>query len=60
MVEPRRRVVVAAKLVAASLAGIVFGVLCVGVCFGAGLAILVAWTVALVAAATVRNARSDI
>jgi ABC-2 type transport system permease protein len=42
MVEPRRRVVVAAKLAAASLAGIVFGVLCVGVCFGAGLAILAA------------------
>ena len=42
MVEPRRRVVVAAKLVAASLAGIVFGVLCVGVCFGAGFAILAA------------------
>ena len=42
MIEPRRRVVVAAKLAAASIAGIVFGVVCVGVCFGAGLAVLAA------------------
>ena len=40
MIEPRRRVVVAAKLAAASIAGIVFGVVCV--CFGAGLAVLAA------------------
>jgi len=42
MIEPRRRVIVAAKLAAASLAGIVFGVICVAVCFGAGLAIIAA------------------
>ena len=38
--NPRRRVVVAAKLAAAALAGILFAVTCVGVSFGAGLAIL--------------------
>ncbi len=40
--EPRRRVVLAAKLAAAALAGLVFAVVCVGVSFGAGLAILAA------------------
>lgn len=40
--EPRRRVVLAAKLVAAALAGVVFAVVCVGVSVGAGLAILAA------------------
>lgn len=38
--EPRRRVVLAAKLVTAALAGIVVAVVCVVLCFGAGLAIL--------------------
>ena len=38
--EPRRRVVLAAKLAAAALTGVVFGVVCVAVSFGAGLAIL--------------------
>jgi ABC-2 type transport system permease protein len=40
--EPRRRVVLAAKLAAAALAGILFAVICVAVSFGAGLAILAA------------------
>jgi ABC-2 type transport system permease protein len=40
--EPRRRVVLAAKLAAAALAGIVFAVACSAVAFGAGLAILAA------------------
>lgn len=40
--EPRRRVVLAAKLAAAALAGILFAVICVGVSFGGGLAILAA------------------
>jgi len=39
IVEPRRRVVVAAKLVAAALAGSAFAVMCVGVTFGAAIAI---------------------
>jgi ABC-2 type transport system permease protein len=39
--EPRRRVVLAAKLVAAALAGIVYGALCVGLSVGVGLAVLV-------------------
>lgn len=40
--EPRRRVVLAAKLTAAALAGVVFAVVCLFVSFGAGLAILAA------------------
>lgn len=40
--EPRRRVVLAAKLAAAALAGILFAVVCLLVSFGAGLAILAA------------------
>ncbi|HSD76854.1 MAG TPA: ABC transporter permease [Solirubrobacteraceae bacterium] len=40
--EPRRRVLLAAKLVAAALAGILFALVCVAVSFGAGLAILAA------------------
>jgi ABC-2 type transport system permease protein len=40
--EPRRRIVLAAKLAAAALAGIVFAVVCVAVAFGAGLAIFAA------------------
>jgi hypothetical protein len=40
--EPRRRVVLAAKLAAAAMAGILFAVVCLGVSFGAGLAILAA------------------
>jgi ABC-2 type transport system permease protein len=40
--EPRRRVVFAAKLAAAAPAGILFAVICVGLSFGAGLAILAA------------------
>ncbi|MGZ8650483.1 MAG: ABC transporter permease [Solirubrobacteraceae bacterium] len=42
IVEPRRRLVVAAKLAAAGLAGIAFAVVCVGVTFGAGIALLAA------------------
>ena len=38
--EPRRRVVLAAKLAAAALAGILFGVICVGLSAGVGRAIL--------------------
>jgi ABC-2 type transport system permease protein len=38
--EPRRRVVLAAKLAAAALAGILFGVICIGLSFGVGRAIL--------------------
>jgi ABC-type transport system involved in multi-copper enzyme maturation permease subunit len=38
--EPRRHVVLAAKLAAAALAGTAFGVVCVALAFGAGLAIL--------------------
>ena len=38
--EPRRRVVLAAKLAAAALAGTVFGVICVGVSFATGFVIL--------------------
>jgi ABC-type transport system involved in multi-copper enzyme maturation permease subunit len=38
--EPRRRVVLAAKLVAAALVGGVFGLACVVVSFGAGVAVL--------------------
>jgi ABC-type transport system involved in multi-copper enzyme maturation permease subunit len=40
--QPRRRVVLAAKLVAAALVGILFAVLCVALAFGIGLAILAA------------------
>ncbi len=40
--EPRRRVVLAAKLAAAALAGILFAVICLALSFGAGLAILAA------------------
>lgn len=40
--EPRRRVVLGAKLTAATLAGILIAVVCVAVSFGAGLAILAA------------------
>jgi ABC-type transport system involved in multi-copper enzyme maturation permease subunit len=42
LVEPRRRVVVAAKLAAVALAGIAFAVVCVGATFGAGIALLAA------------------
>jgi ABC-type transport system involved in multi-copper enzyme maturation permease subunit len=42
IVQPRRRLVVAAKLVAAALTGVAFAVVCVGVTFGAGTAILAA------------------
>ena len=38
--EPRRRTVLAAKLAAAALSGVLFGVVCVAAAFGAGLAIL--------------------
>jgi ABC-2 type transport system permease protein len=38
--EPRRRVVVAAKLAVSALAGVLVAVVCVAVCFGAGLAVL--------------------
>jgi hypothetical protein len=40
--EPRRRVVLAAKLAAAAFAGILFAVICVAICFGAGLTLLAA------------------
>ncbi len=46
--EPRRRVVLAAKLAAAALAGILFGVICVGLSFGVGRAILAARDVPVV------------
>ena len=42
IVEPRRRVVIAAKLAAAALAGVAFAVVCVGATFGAGSALLAA------------------
>ena len=42
LVEPRRRIVLAAKLVAAALMGLVLGVACMAVSFGAGFAILAA------------------
>lgn len=42
LAEPRRRVVLAAKLAAAALAGTVFAAICAGVSFAAGLAILAA------------------
>ena len=38
--EPRRRVVLAAKLTAAALVGILFAIVCVALSFGAGLAVL--------------------
>ena len=38
--EPRRRVVLAAKVVSAALTGLVFGAVCASVAFAAGLAIL--------------------
>ena len=40
--EPRRRVVLAAKLAAVALTGLLFAVVCVALSFGAGLAILAA------------------
>jgi ABC-2 type transport system permease protein len=40
--EPRRRVVLAAKLATAALVGILFGVICVALSLGAGLALLAA------------------
>jgi len=40
--EPRRRVFLAAKLVAAALTGMLFAVVCVALSFGAGLAVLAA------------------
>ena len=46
--QPRRRVVLAAKLVAAALVGILFAVLCVALAFGVGLAILAARDVEVV------------
>jgi ABC-2 type transport system permease protein len=42
LVEPRRGVVLGAKLVAAGLTGVAFGVICVGLAFGAGLSLLAA------------------
>ncbi len=42
VIEPRRRLVVGAKLVAAGLTGVAFGVICVGLAFGAGLSLLAA------------------
>ena len=42
LVQPRRRVVLAAKLIAAALAGMLFAVTCLAVAFGGGLAILAA------------------
>ena len=46
--QPRRRVVLAAKLVAAALVGILFAVLCVALAFGVGLAVLAARDVEVV------------
>jgi ABC-type transport system involved in multi-copper enzyme maturation permease subunit len=40
IVEPRRRVVVAAKLAAAAVAGLAFAVVCVAATFGAGIGLL--------------------
>jgi ABC-type transport system involved in multi-copper enzyme maturation permease subunit len=42
LIEPRRRVVLGAKLIAAALTGIVIGVICVAIAFGAGLSLLAA------------------
>ena len=42
LAEPRRRIVLAAKLAVAALTGVVFALVCVGIAFGAGLAILAA------------------
>jgi ABC-2 type transport system permease protein len=42
LVEPRRRLVLGAKLVAAGLTGVAFGVICVAIAFGAGLSLLAA------------------
>lgn len=42
LVEPRRRVVLAAKLVAATLAGLLIAAACIAVSYGAGLIILAA------------------
>jgi ABC-type transport system involved in multi-copper enzyme maturation permease subunit len=42
LLEPRRRVFLAAKLAAAALTGIVFAIVCVALSFGAGLAVLAA------------------
>jgi hypothetical protein len=42
LVQPRRRVVLGAKLTAAALVGVLFAVACVAVAFAAGLAILTA------------------
>ena len=42
LLEPRRRIVLTAKLIAAALTGIVFAVVCVALSFGAGLAVLAA------------------
>ena len=42
LVEPRRRLVLAAKLVAAALTGLAFGVICVAIAFAAGLSLLAA------------------
>lgn len=47
LLEPRRRVVLAAKLGAAAIAGIIFAVVCVTVSFGAGLPLLRARDVAV-------------
>ena len=46
--QPRRRVVLAAKLVAAALVGVLFAVLCVALAVGVGLAILAARDVEVV------------
>jgi ABC-type transport system involved in multi-copper enzyme maturation permease subunit len=48
LVEPRRRVVLAAKLAAAAIAGALFAAVCLGLSVGAGLAILAARDVDLV------------
>jgi hypothetical protein len=40
--EPRRRLVLAAKLIVAALVGVLLGALCVAVAFGAGLTVLAA------------------
>lgn len=40
LIEPRRRVVLGAKLLAAAMTGVAFGVICAGVAFGAGMSLL--------------------
>ena len=50
--EPRRHVVLAAKLLAAAFTGVLFAVICVSVSFGAGLAILAGRNVSVVLTST--------